>query len=114
MTTLNTSRSTGACVILEQLLEKHLLHLVCRHHYLEIILGSTFQECLVLAGAAEIGLFKHFQAQWKPLSKQKFEQAFTDDFTSCKLGNFCDNVISFWDFQLQHDHLEMNTRSCFT
>ena len=39
---VNTGRLNGTCVLLEQLLEKNLLYLACRHHILEIILKSVF------------------------------------------------------------------------
>ena len=61
--TSNARRSAGACIILEQPLGEHLLYFSCRYHILEIILGTTFQECLDLAGAPEIFPFKLFQAQ---------------------------------------------------
>ena len=41
-TTVNTGRIKGACVLMEQLMEKKLLHLPCRHHILEVVLGSVF------------------------------------------------------------------------
>ncbi|KAL4135150.1 hypothetical protein QTP88_006793 [Uroleucon formosanum] len=41
-TASNTGRLNGACVLLEQLLEKDLLYLPCRHHISEVILKSVF------------------------------------------------------------------------
>ena len=40
----NSGRINSACILLEQLLERDLLYLPCRHHILEIILRSIFDE----------------------------------------------------------------------
>ena len=59
-TILDTGHSAGVCIILEKLLGRHLLHFAYRHHILEIILESVFQESPGSAGAPEMDLFKHF------------------------------------------------------
>jgi len=42
MTSSNTGLLAGACVILEQLIGRPLLHLGCRHHVLELVLAAAF------------------------------------------------------------------------
>lgn len=44
-TSSNTARLSGACVSLEQLLERPLLHFGCRHHILELVLAAAFGVC---------------------------------------------------------------------
>jgi len=41
-TSSNTGQLSGACVMLEQLLGRPLLHLGCRHHVLELVLAAAF------------------------------------------------------------------------
>jgi len=41
-TSSNTGLLSGACVILDQLLGRPLLHLGCRHHVLELVLAAAF------------------------------------------------------------------------
>lgn len=103
-TASNTGRSAGACVILEQLLGRHLLHFACRHHIFEIMLGSVFQECFGSSGAPEIGLFKRFQVQWENICKDNFEDVMTDDFILSELGDIREDVIRFCNLQLQQSH----------
>ena len=45
-TSLNTGRVAGACVLLEQKLEKKLLSLACRHHIMKLIIGAVFKVCM--------------------------------------------------------------------
>ncbi|ESN95740.1 hypothetical protein HELRODRAFT_184448, partial [Helobdella robusta] len=41
-TAANTGTSSGACVLLEKLLHRNLLHFACRHHVHELIIGEVF------------------------------------------------------------------------
>jgi hypothetical protein len=43
-TASNTGRLNGACVLLEQKLNKNILLLVCRHHIYEVVLQGVFHE----------------------------------------------------------------------
>jgi hypothetical protein len=42
-TSSNTGEYNGACVLLEERLNKKLLYLACRHHRLELIVKSVFE-----------------------------------------------------------------------
>ncbi|KAE8742225.1 hypothetical protein FOCC_FOCC012240, partial [Frankliniella occidentalis] len=43
-TSTNSGRTGGVCVLVEQALQRELLHLACRHHVLELVLGAAFEE----------------------------------------------------------------------
>ena len=45
-TNSNTGRLAGACVLLEQKLDRELLSLACRHHILELVISAVFKICL--------------------------------------------------------------------
>ena len=45
-TSSNTEVHVGSCTILQQLLQRQLLWLACRHHILEIVIGAAFTELL--------------------------------------------------------------------
>ena len=59
----------------------------------------------------EIGLLKRFQARWKRLSKGRFANTLTNGFTSSNIGDFRDDCISFFNLQLQQNHLR-DTCNC--
>ena len=42
-TASNTSTSIGACAILEQKLNRNLLHFACRHHIMELLAATAFK-----------------------------------------------------------------------
>jgi hypothetical protein len=42
-TASNTGEHNGACVLLEEKIGRNLLHLACRHHVLELIVGAVFE-----------------------------------------------------------------------
>jgi len=56
-TASNTGRLKGACIILEQLLERDILYFPCRHHIYEIILRSAFEVNLVVTSGPDIQIF---------------------------------------------------------
>ena len=62
-TASNTGAERGACVLMEDKLEKNLIHLACRHHVLEIILAAGFKSALNTSSSRpHVALFKRFQA----------------------------------------------------
>lgn len=56
-TASNTGHLKDACIILEQMLERDLLYLPCRHHIFEIILKSIFDEKITLINWTECNNF---------------------------------------------------------
>lgn len=57
----NTGRNATACILLEQKLENMLLSLVCRHHVMELSIGSVFEVCMEATSSPEVPLFKYFK-----------------------------------------------------
>lgn len=61
-TSSNTGRLAGACVLLEQKIGKELLSLACRHHVMELVIGTVFKVCLgVATSSPEVALFKRLK-----------------------------------------------------
>jgi hypothetical protein len=63
-TASNTGKYSGTCVILQQKLTKDLLHLACRHHVLELVLGAAFTASMGTMSGPDVLLFKRFQQHW--------------------------------------------------
>ena len=72
-TSSNTGRLTGACVLLEEKFESELLSLACRHHVMELVIGSVFQVCMGSSSCPEVPLFKRFQAHWAFIDQDKYD-----------------------------------------
>ena len=57
ITASNTRHLNGACVLLEQRLERELLLFACRHIY-ELVLKSVFEAKIQVTNSPDIPLFK--------------------------------------------------------
>ena len=63
----NTGVHKGACTILQELLQRQLLWLACRHHIFELILKHTFQELFGDTTGPEESFFKFLKPSWETL-----------------------------------------------
>lgn len=72
-TASNTGRKNGACVLIEQIMEKDLLWYPCRHHILEIILESVVSPALQASSGPDLPLFKRFRTHWITIDTSSFE-----------------------------------------
>lgn len=72
-TSSNTGIRNGACILLEQKLEKELLNFGCRHHIHEIVLEAAFNSSLGPSTGPDILLFKRFQSNWKFIDQSEYE-----------------------------------------
>lgn len=68
-TSANTGVHKGACVLLQELLQRLLLWLACRHHILELILGAAFIKLFGKTTGPEVQLFKKLKECWETLDK---------------------------------------------
>ena len=64
----NTGVHKGSCTILQDLLQRQLLWLACRHHILELILKATFQKLFGNTSGPEESFFKFLKPQWNSLN----------------------------------------------
>lgn len=94
-TSSNTGRNKGACVKIEQLLGRDLLHFACRHHVMELLAGAAFEAAMGASSAPEVLLFKRFQAKWEWIDHENFEDSSTDDIASEAVADVKDNVTDF-------------------
>jgi hypothetical protein len=96
-TASNTGRRNGACVLLEQKLDKDMLHFACRHHIFEVVLGGVFKESLGMSSGPDIAIFKRFQQNWQFIDQRNYETGASLAATaSCKY-----RVIAFAECQLK-------------
>ena len=100
-TSSNTGHHSGACVKIEQGLEKNLLHFACRHHILELLAGAAFKEAMGTSFAPEILLFKGFQDKWEWIDKEKFEDGMSDSIMRELVQPVKDEITKFISNALQ-------------
>lgn len=103
-TASNTGRLNGACVLLEQRLERDILFLACRHHIYELVLQGVFLEVkLYPSTGPDILLFKRFQHAWEKIDKTKFSTSVSDSYIHDILKDEADEIISYAKNKLTED-----------
>lgn len=100
-TAVNTGRRNGACILLEQKMQKEMLWLPCRHHILEIMLEAVIVQEVGPSTGPDILLFKRFKKFWPQINSQEFEPATTDPLASDIITDFAQEIITFSKDQLQ-------------
>ena len=88
-TASNTGHRSGACTLIEDKLEKDILHFSCRHHIMELIIGSAFEKVTATSTGPEIQIFKRFQQQWLDIDHGQFAPADTDRRSSNSFMSQC-------------------------
>ena len=63
-TSSNTGIRKGACTILQEVLQRQLLWMACRHHVLELVIGAAFGELFGATSGPEVPIFKKLQDIW--------------------------------------------------
>lgn len=100
-TASNTGLRNGACALLQQKLNRTFLHLACRHHILEIVVGKVFQECLESSTSGpDIPMFKRFKISWSKINKDHYQSVAVDMETDPLLHGSSE-VVNFCNEQLQ-------------
>jgi len=111
-TASNTGRLNGACVLLEQKLNRNILLLACRHHRYEVVLGTRFfftRQNYALSGP-DIPIFKKFQKNWDNINKKNFSTWVTDNYVHYKLGCIAFNILNFAENKIKEDFPPNNYR----
>ena len=68
-TSANTGIHKGNCVLLQNLLQRLLLWLACRHHVLELVLAAAFIELFGVTTGPKVTLFKTLKESWESIDK---------------------------------------------
>ena len=78
-TAVNSGLVNGACTLIEQKLDRPVLHLACRHHVYELVLEKAFSTCLGVSSGPDIQLFKRFKGEWELIDRTTPEPFTADD-----------------------------------
>ncbi|KAL4092416.1 hypothetical protein QTP88_026917 [Uroleucon formosanum] len=103
-TASNTGRLNGACVLLEQLLEREIVYLPCRHHIYEIVLKSVFDLKLSGTSGPDVAIFKRFQLAWVTMDTKMFNSGIENCIVMGSVNDVCDDIIKFSIDRLEKNH----------
>ena len=85
----------------EKKLEKDVLHFPCRHHLMELIIGSAFEKVTASSSGPETQIFKRFQQQWQDNDNGEFAPANTDTSVEVQIASCCNSIVNFICHQLE-------------
>lgn len=98
-TASNTGRINGACVLLEQKLNREMFIFTCRHHVYELVLKGVFEAKISqITTSPDIPLFKKFRENWKNVDPEKI-QSYTEKL-SCLNVSEIDKLLEFYRTEL--------------
>lgn len=100
-TASNTGRINGACVLLEQKMQKELIWFACRHHILEILLESVVVTAVGPSSGPEIMIFKRFKSYWAKINQKDFKTAMSEPSTWNCVQTVAKDIIAFAENQLK-------------
>lgn len=106
-TASNTGKHSGACHLLEELMQRALLYMPCRHHILEVISGNVFDVSLGCSSGPEVQLFVRFKNCWSSFDVTQFETGYDDEETAFILSKHqdtVDDVVTFANSMLDKEH----------
>lgn len=99
-TASNTGRLKGACVLLEQKLERELLLFACRHHVYELVLKCVFETKIPqVTNSPDIPMFKKFRDNWKSINPDAI-QSYTDFVTQHFCNVMIEELLTFYKKEL--------------
>ena len=101
-TSSNSGINSGSCVLLQQLLNRQLLWLACRHHIPELILKAAFQSLFGKTTSPVETLFSTLKSSWKSLDLSNLSCPPT---TACYRSSV-DSILEFLDNRLLSDNLQ--------
>ena len=102
-TSSNTGRINGACLLLEQKLDRKLLLFACRHHVYELVLKSVFEAKIhQVSTNPDIPLFKIFKENWKNVNHneiQSYKEVIKTHFKNSEI----ESLLQFYGAKLQEN-----------
>ncbi|KAG0721222.1 hypothetical protein GWK47_006496 [Chionoecetes opilio] len=99
-TATNTGSKGGVCVRLQQSLGRDLLHLACRHHMLEILLGTVFSALIPeTSQSPDIAAFVRFREFWPYVEQNQYRTA-NEELKE----DWVDDIIKLCQGYLRKDH----------
>ncbi|KAG0711005.1 hypothetical protein GWK47_021650 [Chionoecetes opilio] len=99
-TATNTGSKGGVCVRLQHSLGRDLLHLACRHHMLEILLGTVFSALIPeTSQSPDIAAFVRFQEFWPYVEQDQYRTA-NEELKE----DWVDDILKLCQGYLRKDH----------
>ncbi|XP_043476309.1 uncharacterized protein LOC122507578 [Leptopilina heterotoma] len=105
-TSSNTGLERGACIILDDFLDRKPLRFACRHHICEILLKDVFEKKYGKSNAPETLIFNRFADMWHNIEQGQFNYGIDDQIVTSKISDDeCAEIKQFCRNQLQKSQI---------
>ena len=71
-TSINTGKYNGSVILFQKKLNRNLLYFPCRHHILELVIGSVFIDLFGSSSSPSPPLFENFKRKWQNINQLSF------------------------------------------
>lgn len=109
----NTGNKNGSVVILEELLDRTLLYLACKHHMYELVLKAVFVE-KCMGGQTKnpkVEMFERLKDKWNDFDLDSFDAGTMDDTVKEQLSEeFVEEMRQFCLHNLEKDQCRADYR----
>ncbi|XP_015122331.1 uncharacterized protein LOC107044806 [Diachasma alloeum] len=102
-TASNTGPISGACILLERLIGRDLLHLACRHHIFELLLKTAFEVSMGCTSGPDVQIFKRFQNEWENMDKTQYSPRVEDNTVKEALHCESADILAFAEEHLKDE-----------
>lgn len=85
----------GACVLIEQALNRELTYLPCRHHVFELVLKSAFETYWLTSSGPNVLIFNWFKNEWINIDQIKFATGISDPDVFAVIADIKDEMLIF-------------------
>lgn len=92
---------TGACTLLEQRLQKSLLHLAGRHHVAELMLRAVVEVHWPVTSGPHVPMFQRFKQEWDQIDETAYQIGMDDESTAEILHEHKDDILVFIEEQFK-------------
>jgi hypothetical protein len=114
-TSTNTGVIKGTCKLMQDQLDRNLLHFACRHHMHELIIGAVFNALFGSSVSPNISLFERFKGWWsnidqkvyRPLEDTRLEEPFILDLKHLNVSFLRETLSTNSSYLPREDYREL-------
>ena len=103
-TASNTGRFSGACTVLEKLMNKNLMYFPCRRHVHEIIVSEVFSVLFGPTRGPNVALFERFRKFWPNIDQSRYRALEDSRLSNPFLLQLKEETVSFLQHLLTSDN----------
>lgn len=107
----NLGHLQGAATLVEQMLQKNLLYLPCRHYIYELVLRSVFDKKMQQCSGPNVPIYTRFKNSLKNMVQTEYSIGLENEYVKQNLESYLDEIETFINKNLKQSTREMIIRN---